>query len=386
MKDQIRLFAAAVLVAAPTFLLSPSIGEQDSRTKSFTVSKGGTLEVTVEGGDIRINVWEKNEVLVQAEGIDEEDLDRLKMDQRGNTVRVEFRRPRGWWSDGHMRFEITLPSDFNAELRTSGGDIEIRGSLSGTIKGATSGGNVTLGNLKGGKVDLSTSGGDMRTGDIQGDVTLRTSGGDIELGKVGGEVYVSTSGGDIRVESVGKKLKATTSGGNIDVGDVGGEARVSTSGGDVKVRKVSGSASLSTSGGNIQLESASGEVKANTSGGDIRLEDISGSVDASTSGGEVVAELKPTGKGRSKLASSGGEITLYIPESAKATIDATIRIQGRWRSRRDEYKVRSDFKAELYEKDEDGEEIRARYVLNGGGEDIRLETVNSDIKILKLKK
>jgi hypothetical protein len=40
----------------------------------------------------------------------------------------------------------------------------------------------------------------------------------------------------------------------------------------------------------------------------------------------------------------------------------------------------------LYEKDEDGEEIRARYVLNGGGEDIRLETVNSDIKILKLKK
>ncbi|MEK9138412.1 MAG: DUF4097 family beta strand repeat-containing protein [Bacteroidota bacterium] len=386
MKEQIRLFAAAVLVAAPTFLLSPSVGEQDSRSKSFTVSKGGNLEVTVDGGDIRINVWEKNEVLVQVEGIDEEDLDRLKMNQRGNTVRVEFRRHGGWWSDGHMRFDVTVPSEFNAELRTSGGDIDVRGSLNGTIKGATSGGNVTLGNLKGGKVDLSTSGGDMRTGDIQGDVTLRTSGGDIELGKVGGEVSVSTSGGDIRVESVGKKLKASTSGGNIDVGDVGGEARVSTSGGDIKVRKVSGSASLSTSGGDIQLESASGEVKAHTSGGDVRLEDITGSVEAATSGGTVDAELKPTGKGKSRLTSSGGEITLYIPENAKATIEATIRIQGRWKSRKGEYKVRSDFKAESYEQNEDDEEIRAKYVLNGGGEDIRLETVNSDIKILKLRK
>lgn len=386
MKKQARLFVAAILIAAPSFIPVAHVDEQDARSKSFNVSKRGTVEVTVDGGDIRIEVWDKNEVFVKALGIDEEDLGRLRMEQSGNTVRVEFRRNRGWWSDGHMRFEITIPSEFNAELRTSGGDIDIRGTVNGTISGSTSGGDVTLRDVKGGKVDLSTSGGDMRTGNIQGDVKLRTSGGDIELGKVGGEVNVSTSGGNIQAESVGKTLKASTSGGNIDIGDVGGEANVSTSGGDISVRKVTGSASLNTSGGNIELASASGRVKANTSGGDIRLEDITGSIEASTSGGDVVAELKPSGKGDSRLSSSGGEITLAIPEDARATIDATIRIQGGWRSHRGEYKVRSDFKADSYEQDEDGHEIRARYVLNGGGDEITLKTVNSDIQIMKLRK
>jgi DUF4097 and DUF4098 domain-containing protein YvlB len=386
MKKQARLFVAAILVAIPSFIPVGHADEQDARSKSFNVNKGGTLEVTVDGGDIRIDVWEKNEVYVKAEGIDAEDLSRLRMEQSGNTVRVEFRRPRGWWSDGHMRFSITVPSEFNAELRTAGGDIDIEGTVNGTVSGSTSGGDVTLRDVKGGKVDLSTSGGDMRTGNIQGDVKLRTSGGDIELGMVGGEANVSTSGGNIKAESVGKTLKASTSGGNIDIGDVGGEANVSTSGGDITVRKVTGSGTLNTSGGNIELASASGKVKAHTSGGDIQLKDITGSIDAATSGGNVVAELKPSGKGDSRLSSSGGEITLYVPETAKATIDATIRIQGGWRSHRDEYKVRSDFKADLYEQDEDGHEVHARYVLNGGGDEITLKTVNSDIQVLKLRK
>jgi len=386
MKKQGRLFVAAILVAVPSFIPVGHVDERDSRSKSFNVNKGGTLEVTVDGGDIRIDVWDKNEVYVRAEGIDEEDLSRLRMEQSGNTVRVDFRRPHGWWSDGHMRFDITIPSEFNAELRTAGGDIDIRGTVNGTVRGSTSGGDVTLRDVKGGKVDLSTSGGDMRTGSIQGDVRLKTSGGNIELGKVGGEANVSTSGGNIRAESVGKTLRASTSGGNIDIGDVGGEADVSTSGGDVSVRKVTGSATLNTSGGNIELASASGRVKAHTSGGDIRLEDITGTIDAATSGGDVTAELKPSGKGDSRLSSSGGEITLSVPGDAKATIYATIRIDRGWRSRRDDYKVRSDFKAESYENDEDMREIRAKYVLNGGGDEITLKTSNSDIQILKLRK
>jgi len=386
MKNQLMLWAAAAFLAVPTFFPAAPADGQDARTKSFSVSKGGTLDVEVDGGDIRIDVWEKNEVLVQVEGIDEEDLDRLKMSQKGNTVIVELRRRGRWWSSDHTLFNITVPSEFNTDLRTAGGDIEFRGSLSGTVKGKTSGGNVTLGDVKSGRVDLSTSGGNMRTGDIQSDVTLHTSGGNIELGKVGGEANVSTSGGDIRVEGVAKKLKARTSGGNIDIGDVGGEADLSTSGGNVNVRKVSGRASLHTSGGNIDLGGASGDVEAKTSGGDLKLNDISGSIDAATSGGDVTAELKPSGKGRSSLASSGGTITLYIPETAKATIDALIRIDGRWKSRSERYQIRSDFKADKYEKDEDEEEIRATYILNGGGEDIELRTVNSDIKILKLRK
>lgn len=387
MKNLLKGLVLVVLLLLPGMLASARQSDNEQRTKSFNVSKGGTLEVRVEGGDIKISVWEKNEVLVKAEGIDDDDLDRLKMKQSGNDVLVEFRNRGGWggWGGNHLRFDITVPSQYNADLHTAGGDIDVRGSVSGTIKGATSGGDVSIDNVKGGKVDLSTSGGDMHAGDVQGDVTLKTSGGNIEMGVVGGEAYVATSGGDITVKSVGKSLRANTSGGNIEIGDVGGEAKVSTSGGDIKVRKVSGSATMSTAGGNIDLDGASGTVKASTAGGDISLQNITGSIDASTAGGNVEAELRPSGKGRSKLTSAGGEIVLSIPEDAKATIEATIRIQGRWSSRRSDYKVRSDFKADSYEQNDDDREIRATYKLNGGGELIELKTVNSDITLKRAR-
>lgn len=389
MKQRAKIFVAALLLATPTLLPFSFSGDNGERSKSFNVNKGGMLEVNVDGGAISIKVWDKNEVFVRAEGIDEDEMDRLKMTQSGNTVRIEFKHQRWGWSSGRSRFDITMPSQFDTDLHTSGGDIEIHGSVSGRIKGSTSGGDVTIENvLKGGIVDLSTSGGNMRAGNVEGDVKLRTSGGDIELGKVSGEVSVSTSGGNIIVESVGKTLKASTSGGDIEIGDIGGEARVATSGGNIRIKKVSGSASMGTSGGNIDLESASGNVIANTSGGDINLDNITGSVEASTSGGEVVAKLNPIGgKGRSKLKSSGGEIKLYIPENAKATIEAVINIHGRWRSRgRDEYEIRSDFKPEMSTRDGDHGEIRELYKLNGGGEEIYLETTESNIQIRKWKK
>ena len=120
----------------------------------------------------------------------------------------------------------------------------------------------------------------------------------------------------------------------------------------------------------------------------MRLENVSGSIDASTSGGEIEAELFPSGTGRSKLSSSGGTVKLSIPENAKATIEATIHFGnswGNWFGRgKDKYSVKSDFKADTYEKDEDAGEIRAVYTINGGGSEIELNTSGSDIIIRKL--
>jgi DUF4097 and DUF4098 domain-containing protein YvlB len=360
------------------------VEERGVRSKSFTVSKGGKLEVTVRSGDIRISPWNKNEVYIQAEGIDEDDLDRLKMTQSGNRVRVEF-RPRGSrWSD-NPRFEINTPSEFDIELKTSGGDLDVTGVINGKVTGSTAGGDINLADVTG-TLEMSTSGGDIRALEVKGNAKLRTSGGDIELKAVSGEAEISTSGGDIKVESVGKRLEARTSGGDIQIGDVGGEAKASTAGGDVKVGKVSGGATLSTAGGNVELRGASGTVTAKTAGGDIRLENITGTIQAKTAGGDIRAELIPSGKGGSELKTAGGDIKLWVPENAKATIEATIVVEDRWSRRKSKYEIRSDFKADSYVEDEDAEEIRAKYVLNGGGETITLETVNSNIEIRKLKK
>jgi DUF4097 and DUF4098 domain-containing protein YvlB len=374
-----QLIALSILF----FLALPALGQTDEQTstqsKSFKVSKGGMLEVSVQAGDIRLSPWEKDEVYVKAREIEDDDVDNLEMTQVGNNVRVEFHSR--WGST--PRFDISVPSQFNADLQTSGGDIIINGAMTGTLKGITSGGDIKLGDVVG-SADMNTSGGDVITGDVQGDLYLNTSGGDLRIGLVTGRADVNTSGGDITIEKVGKTLRARTSGGDVTIGDIGGEATISTSGGDIMVGKVSGGVSVGTAGGNISLKSATGRVTAKTAGGDIQLESIAGPVDAKTAAGNIDAELIPTGKGRSRLSTAAGDVVLYLPENAKATINARVRVHGWWSDEDEESNIYSDFKADTFEKDEREREIRATYILNGGGESITLDTSLGNIEIRKL--
>ena len=104
---------------------------------------------------------------------------------------------------------------------------------------------------------------------------------------------------------------------------------VSTAGGDIQVGKVSGSATMKTAGGDIILNGASGVVMAKTAGGDLHLKNVTGSVQGETAGGDVAcANSDRSGSGSSRLATAGGDVTLFIPENAKATIEARIRIRG----------------------------------------------------------
>jgi DUF4097 and DUF4098 domain-containing protein YvlB len=354
----------------------------NTRTQSFTVNKGDKLQVSVESGDIWISGWDKNEVSIKVEGIADEDMDSLQMGQSGNIVRVRFSDSHGW--SGYVRFDIQVPSQFDMNLRTSGGDIRLQGNLTGTISGNTSGGDIRLGDVKG-RLEMSTSGGDIMAGSVDGDAILHTSGGDIQVTNITSRVELHTSGGDITVGNVGKSMKASTAGGDVIVGDVGGEADVSTAGGDIQVGKVSGSATMKTAGGDIRLDGASGVVMAKTAGGDLHLKNVTGSVQGETAGGDVEASLRPSGSGGSRLSTAGGDVTLFIPENAKATIEARIRIRGHWKESKSDYAVTSDFKSTSYVTDDDMREIRATYVLGGGGETINLETVNGDIYIRRLQ-
>lgn len=379
-RHTLPIIIAFVLLGASLLFAAAPDGSVQSKT--FTVSKGGTLEVSVDGGDIRITTWEKNEVAIKVQFADEDEEDDLKMTQNGNTVRIV---DSGAWGETDNRYEISVPVKFNLDMRTGSGDLVINGRLEGGIEGQTSGGSIRMDDVAG-KVDVSTSGGDLRAGRITGNGRFNTSGGDIDVQGTSGDLDVRTSGGDIRLGDIGKTLRASTSGGDVTIGNVGNEAEVSTSGGNIRVGKVNGRVHLKTSGGDVELSSGTGAILAYTSGGNVRLSKITGSIDAKTAGGDIDAELIPDGKGSSKIASAAGQIRLSIPENARATVDAVISIHGGWRYSHDSYDIQSDFKAESRESDKDSHEIRARYILNGGGQNISLETVNSDIVIRKMKK
>lgn len=360
------VLAVVLSAAAVADSENSAVGRQ---TKSFTVAKGGDLEVNISGGDIRLVPWGKDEVMVAVDGITDEDKDDLMMSQEGKTIHIDF-HPR-WGSSGDIKFIVSLPAQFNADVNTSGGDISVDGVMTGKLKG-------------------STSGGDIRTGAIEGPTTLRTSGGDIRLGKINGEADVKTSGGDVRIESVTRNVNAATSGGDMEVGDIGGEATLKTSGGDIRAGKVTGKAVLKTAGGNITLSSASGTAEATTAGGNIRLENITGSITARTAGGDVNAELIPSGSGSSDLRTAAGNVVLTIPSNAKATIDATIKMRGSRRHQRNngEFKIHSDFKSETetISGTEQGEDIHSVIKINGGGERITITTSDGNIEIRKMAK
>lgn len=359
-----------------------------TKSKSFAVSKGGTLEVSINGGDVRISTWEKNEVSVKVHLFDEDEESVVRMTQSSNLVRISDQDD---WGDGGDRlYEVSVPSQFNIEVATNMGEISVKGKLTGQITCKTSAGDVKTGDVDG-MVDLSTSGGDVRAGKINGDGNLNTSGGEIDVAGVTGEFNVHTSGGNIRIGNVGKSLRASTSGGDVLIGDVGGEATVSTSGGNIVMGKVLGRVAAKTSGGDIELRGGSGSIRAVTSGGNLNLENLTGSVEAKTAGGDIQAELIPSGKGQSRLASASGTIRLYLPETAKATIEARIRThEGRWWGKRknkdEEYHIWSDFPSQAKSQRDEDQTIESTYMLNGGGELITLETVNSDIEIRKMLK
>ena len=323
----VLLLAQQALAQQALALMEDQNRATGNRSETFQVERDGRLDLNTRAGDITISTWSKNEAVVNVQGIPASGADDLRIRYDGGILRVDY-DPRGWSMNRRrgLRFKIDLPSDFDLDLRTGGGDIEVVGNLGGDVRSHTSGGDVTLRDI-GGDVELTTSGGDIRVGTVGGDVHLQTSGGDIRVEKASADLDVQTSGGDIRIGHVGNTLEAQTSGGDITIEYVGGKARIRTSGGDIEIGELSGNARITTAGGDIELRDAKGELQVKTAGGELELLNVTGSIDARTAGGEILAEIIPEGTKGSSLISAGGDIVLYVDPKAKATIEARIHVK-----------------------------------------------------------
>ena len=332
------------------------------QSKSFNVKPGGTVTVDVDPGSIIIESWDKNEVQVEADGIDERHPERLIVSQSGNDISVRYTDRRARSED--IEFRISVPSAFNAGITTGGGSVKQRGDLTGKFTVETGGGSITVDHVIG-NVSLETGGGSIKTRSVEGDAKLETGGGSVDAGGVTGTLHVTTGGGSITLRKNAGPVEAETGGGSIRVED----AQSSTV--------------LTTGGGGISVTGSKNGTRVKTGGGSINLENIRGYVVASTGGGSIDVELIPEGNTNSSVTTGGGEIQLRLPENAKARIDAEIEQGHGWGRSRERHGIRSDFPAENSEKDEEGSIISARYILNGGGPTIVLRTSGSDIEIIK---
>lgn len=240
--------------------------------RTLTVNPGGTLMLESDLGNVEVDTWDKNEVLVIADATgSENNIERLDIaiTQENNNVKVTGRYAESGWMGWHSQnidvtYKITVPKKYFVRAQSSGGNMAVR-------------------NLDG-NATLETSGGNVEAESINGTVDLRTSGGNVTASRVEGNVQLTTSGGEIRCS------------------DIAGEVNSHTSGGDVEMTNVNGKISTETSGGSIHISMAGDNkgVYAHSSGGDIRIsakETIKAMLDASTSGGRVRCELPITVKG-----------------------------------------------------------------------------------------
>ena len=272
-----RTLTFALLLLAATSLFAAD----DIIRKGFNVTDGGTLRLDVDYGDVTIvsgGTGVAVEIIREARGKNAQKRLRehkIEFSQQGNDVVIstedgdddrKWFRWFDWNDDFEVKWNIRVPKNYNLNVRTSGGSVELD--------------------------------------DVGGAAEVRTSGGSIKTGRLGGVANLRTSGGSIAIDGAAAKVDARTSGGSIRVGDTDGPVEVRTSGGSIALARIRGS------------------VVARTSGGGITIEDATGSVDASTSGGSIKARLSGQMIADSKLSTSGGGITVSMAPNVAADLDA----------------------------------------------------------------
>ena len=282
--NHIKLMAM-VLCATATLVARGE--EQDIITKSFPVKAGGKLTLNVDRGSVHVTTSDSDKVDVKvtrelrqgsaAEAKKVFEQHKIEMSSSDNEVKIEAENPQKRFGFNnpfnrlHVDYQIAIPSKFDIDLKTAGGNIDVA-DLEGKAVVQTSGGNLSLGNIKG-TLKAHTSGGHIALTKSEGDADVNTSGGDLRLGEIDGNVVAHTSGGQIILEKTKGSVKASTSGGNIRVKDAYGPVNAHTSGGNVSAQlnaQPTANCSLTTSGGNVEVLLASNlalDVNARTSGG-----------------------------------------------------------------------------------------------------------------------
>lgn len=260
--------ARLTVILAATLVTSVAVAAERTYDKRLDAPPGGHLTFDADVGSVSVVGGDAPAVAVHADIEGSQSLlDRLHITTEktpsGVTIseRVDHEGWLGWlgWLNSgpsRVRFTVEVPRDYPVDLRTSGGNLDVR-NLNARALGKTSGGGIHV-------------------QDIAGAVHVHTSGGDIEAERLNGSAELTTSGGGIEVADSTGDLDLHTSGGSIRLQDDDGRVQGSTSGGSIRAQlRANRGISLATSGGGITLllpRGTSGLINAATSGGGVRSE------------------------------------------------------------------------------------------------------------------
>ncbi len=292
--------------------------------RTFAVEPGGALVVDAEQAALDVRGGADSVRVAITRGDDDaaaiEDDFEIAFEHSGEELRIKAkRRDRsftrwfpGEWHQRRLSITVAIPREFDAELRTSGGRVQVA-ELTGSVRARTSGGSIVFADIDG-AVAGQTSGGSIRHSGTSAEADMVTSGGSIHLGKIEGGARIQTSGGRIAVDRVAGPVSAKTSGGSIEIGEALGTVDATTSGGGIRATLAGqprNDSRLRTSGGSIAVSLGSEfalDVSAKTSGGRVDVDDML-AFHGDSSKNSINGTVNGGGP-RLVLRTSGGSITL----------------------------------------------------------------------------
>jgi len=210
--------------------------------KIFDISPNGKVVVENVNGKIKVESWDKNQVMVEitktVKADDQEDADeyfgrvRVEIDNGSDYLEIHTHYPdEGWRGIWHWLFHggsinptvayvMKVPSTVTLDAGSTNGNLEIH-SVRGGVNAHSTNGNV--------EVDSATSG-----------VEASTTNGGLNLQDVGGRVEGSTTNGGI-IASISsapglQKLTLTTTNGSVKIycsGDLNADVSAHTTNGSI---------------------------------------------------------------------------------------------------------------------------------------------------------
>lgn len=217
--------------------------------ENYAVSAPAQLSISTSDGNIEVVPSNDKGIQVyyvvkkgnKLQKISRQELEKevnVSVEQHSNSLSIKIEQKNQNWvgfnfGNGlEVGFILHVPRETAAKLRTSDGNISIKG-LSANQELHTSDGNIRIADVKG-NINGKTSDGNVSLHNISGNLNIRTSDGDIQLGNIVGNVQISTSDGNIRLEQVRGYVSLKTSDGDISFDKLSGSLKASTSDGNIR--------------------------------------------------------------------------------------------------------------------------------------------------------
>ena len=276
---------AYLLVATLLAPAAPALA-QDSVNERHTLAAGGRVELDNVAGDVHVQGWDRNEVVLTGELGQGQ---RLDVQSSANRVQLRVVYPQNSRNSSGARLELKVPRGAELAAQTVSADLDLADVDLARLQAQTVSGTLRA-QGKARESSLSTVSGSLQSQLVTQRLRANTVSGRIRAGGAGGDVAVETVSGSINLEAGAlSRLRGETVSGTMDIGVAG-----LAPGGSIELQSVSG-------GIGLRLPK---DISAR-----LRVETFSGDID-SDAGTVEKPEYGPGHSLEAKLGSGDGDVDI----------------------------------------------------------------------------